>query len=277
MNEKILLQDLLNISDEELKNYKIRLMKSNGYIDPLTHFLKEPEEINTNWLFWNYKNASFKEGQNVIALLKMDYDNYLLTTIKKITKDYNIRENVGYDGIELEKYKKYYGRIVVKYHNNSQNLIRNANSIINNLEVIEILNTVYDGVDFPGYDKVCLKFKDLETIIKRQKNDWISALENQKAIYLITDLYEGKQYVGSATGENGMLLQRWTNYIENGHGGNKRLKEIINEKGFDYIKQNFQYSIIENYNARTDKNLILSRENFWKEVLGTRAFGLNAN
>mgnify|MGYP004657390413 FL=1 len=277
MNDKILLQDLLNLSIEELNNCKIRLMKSNGYVDPLTHFLKEPEEINTNWLFWNYTNASFRVGQYVIALLKMDYDTYLLTTIKKITKDYNIRKNVGYAGIELEKYKKYYGRIIIKYHNTSQNLIRNANSIINELEVIQILNTTYDGVKFPGYDNVCLHFKDLETIIIRQKDDWISALKNQKAVYLITDLCEGKQYVGSATGENGMLLQRWSNYIENGHGGNKKLKEIVEQKGFDYIKQNFQYSILENYNARTDKNLILNRESYWKRVLGTRAFGLNSN
>ena len=94
---------------------------------------------------------------------------------------------------------------------------------------------------------------------------------------MITDLCEGKQYVGSATGENGMLLQRWSNYIENGHGGNKKLKEIVEQKGFDYIKQNFQYSILENYNARTDKNLILNRESYWKRVLGTRAFGLNSN
>ena len=83
MENKILLQDLLNLSIEELNNCKIRLMKSNGYIDPLTHFLKDPEEINTNWLFCNYTNASFKEGQYVIALLKMGYDNYLMTTIKK--------------------------------------------------------------------------------------------------------------------------------------------------------------------------------------------------
>lgn len=83
--------------------------------------------------------------------------------------------------------------------------------------------------------------------------------------------------MGSATGEDEMLLQRWANYIENGHGGNKQLKEIVEKKGFDYIKQNFQYSILENYNARIDKNVILEREKYWKKVLGSRAFGLNSN
>lgn len=74
-----------------------------------------------------------------------------------------------------------------------------------------------------------------------------------------------------------MLLQRWTNYVNNGHGGNKLLKSIADDLGIDYIKQNFQYSILENYNARVDKHIILERESWWKETLGSRAFGLNAN
>ena len=88
-----------------------------------------------------------------------------------------------------------------------------------------------------------------------------------------------KLYVGSATGENGMLLQRWGNYISNGHGGNKELIEIVNTKGFDYVKKNFQYSILENYNSRVDKELILRRETWWKDTLGTRnsTIGYNCN
>lgn len=55
-------------------------------------------------------------------------------------------------------------------------------------------------------------------------------------------------YVGSTTAQFGMLLQRLTSYIENGHGGNVELKHIIDTKCFDYIKENFQYSVLENYN-----------------------------
>ena len=48
--------------------------------------------------------------------------------------------------------------------------------------------------------------------------------------------------------------------------GNKLLKEIVSEFGFDYIK-NFQYSILENYNART---MIKDYcESWWKKILGT--------
>lgn len=74
-----------------------------------------------------------------------------------------------------------------------------------------------------------------------------------------------------------MLLSRWKNYIENGHGGNVGLKELVREKGFDYIKKNFQYTIIENFNAKVDDHYVLERESYWKEVLRSREFGYNKN
>ena len=65
-----------------------------------------------------------------------------------------------------------------------------------------------------------MSFSQLETIIRNKRSGWLDALRNQKAVYLITDTSNGKMYVGSATAQYGMLLQRWTNYIDNGHGGN---------------------------------------------------------
>ena len=107
-------------------------------------------------------------------------------------------------------------------------------------------------------DKVKIKFN-------QHKKDWMAALQNQKAVYLITDRSNGKLYVGSATSDNGMLLQRWENYIDSGHGGNKELIELVNKEGIDYIKRNFQYSVLENYNAKVDDSVILERESWWKE------------
>ena len=74
-----------------------------------------------------------------------------------------------------------------------------------------------------------------------------------------------------------MLLQRWSNYAANGHGGNKELVELVSEKGFDYVKQYFQYSILENYNAKIDDHVVLKRESWWKETLQSRQFGYNSN
>ena len=200
-----------------------------------------------------------------------------MNTIKKITKDFNIKDGIGYEGIELEKYKKYYGRIIVKYHNTAQRLVRWASSVIDEIEVSQILTSVYEGKNFPGYDNVCLKYNELKAIIENNKMDWINALSNQKAVYLITDLYTGKLYVGKASSNEGMLLDRWKTYVKNGHGGNEELINLVKEKGFEYIKKNFQYSIIENYNAKIEDEVILERESYWKKVLDSRKHGLNWN
>jgi len=89
---------------------------------------------------------------------------------------------------------------------------------------------------------------------------------------LITDKKTGKMYVGSAYGED-MILGRWTSYVKNGHGGNKELKDLE----FDYIKENFRFSILDIYKSTIDDNVILKREAWWKNTLQTREFGYNKN
>lgn len=74
-----------------------------------------------------------------------------------------------------------------------------------------------------------------------------------------------------------MLCARWKNYVDNGHGGNIGLIELVQNEGFDYIKDNFQYTIIENYNFKVDDEYVLSRESYWKEVLQSKEFGYNRN
>ena len=278
-NLNIVLKDIIGLSDADLKNTKIRLINNHENVNVIDLFLNNPEEINTNWLFWNYSRAEFKEDQIVIGLCRMDNggDFYLLTTIKRVTKDLNVRNGIAYEGTELAEYKKYYGRVVVKYHNTVQNMVRWADKLIEEIEVSEILSSFYEGKNFPGYDKVSLKYNELRTIIENNKTDWVNALSNQKAVYLITDLFTGKLYVGSATSDKGMLLDRWKNYVSNGHGGNKELKEIVEKQGFDYVKQNFQYTIIENYNAKIEDKVILERESYWKEALDSRIHGMNCN
>ena len=48
----------------------------------------------------------------------------------------------------------------------------------------------------------------------------------------------GKEYVGSACGGCG-IWNRWKDYVADGHGGNKELKKIVKDKGFEYIQNTF--------------------------------------
>ena len=112
-----------------------------------------------------------------------------------------------------------YCKCQLRYHKSDRSVVKKYSTVADKLIVHELLPDIFDGDDFPGYDKVRLTHKQLNRIVRNQKRDWVAALENQKAVYLITDTASGKLYVGSATSENGMLLARWSDYIDSGHGG----------------------------------------------------------
>ena len=66
--------------------------------------------------------------------------------------------------------------------------------------------------------------------------------------------------------------------LEDNKYPNKRLKEIVDKKGIDYIKKHFQYSILEIFSkSELGKQKALNREKYWKKVLQSREFGYNAN
>lgn len=268
----IKLNDVLKIKD--LENVKIRfnLMFRQNW-NPIEIFKNGELDVLLEGQYWNYKKQkSFKKGQITIGLIKIKANEnlWLLFHIGKVTNDLNKFNNIGYEFETLSEYEKYFGRLIVKYKNKAQTMIRNANSVIDDCEVFQILPDVFDNDLFPGYDKVNISWEELYRVI--EKETWKTALQNQKGIYLITDILNGKMYVGSAYGEN-MILGRWQSYIRTGNGGNTGLKHL----DFSYIKKYFRYSILEIYKSTTDDQIIIDRENWWKEALQSRRFGYNEN
>lgn len=274
---KIMLNDLLHFDAAEVPNVRVKFNIYNGYDDPLDLYKTNPDEVNVTWFLWHDDRRYFNVGQTAICLLKLRGDQWLLTTIKKITRLLDVTDGVGYDADEVKEYEQYFGRLVVEYHNPCRTMGRKYENVMDELEVVQILNEQYTGNEFPGYENVRLSYPLLKNIVGRQLPGWVDALRNQKAVYLITDTKTGKMYVGSATSQTGMLLQRWSSYAADGHGGNVELRELVKQQGLDYVKENFQYSILENYNARMDDGYILKRESWWKETLCTRTHGYNKN
>lgn len=274
---KIMLNDLLRFDAAEVPNVRVKFNIYNGYDDPLDLYKTNPDEVNVTWFLWHDDRRYFNVGQMAICLLKLRGDQWLLTTIKKITRLLDVTDGVGYDADEVKEYEQYFGRLVVEYHNPCRTMGRKYENVMDELEVVQILNEQYTGNEFPGYENVRLSYPLLKNIVDRQLPGWVDALRNQKAVYLITDTKTGKMYVGSATSQTGMLLQRWSSYAADGHGGNIELRELVKQQGLDYVKENFQYSILENYNARMDDGYILKRESWWKETLCTRTHGYNKN
>lgn len=273
--EPIRLNDILRFSEEELKNTRIRLNMENKNSEswnPIELFKNGQLTQLINGHYW--KNNSYKTRMTTIAFAKIEKDLWLLFHIGTVTKELDVKDAVGYEYQEVENYKPYFGRLIMKFKHSFQQNIVKAENFINDMYVYKILPQKFSDDSFPGYENVNVSWKELVRLIKN--SSWKTALSNQKGVYLITDSKTGKMYVGSATGEK-MILQRWNDYLDNGHGGDKKLKELVKSKSIDYIRDNFNYSILQIFNSNTDDDFILERESWWKKILLTREFGYNGN
>jgi hypothetical protein len=142
-------------------------------------------------------------------------------------------------------------------------------------EVVEVLPAGYVR-EFPGYLDFVLSYEELVAIINNPdaNREWHRMLSAVAGVYLITDLKTGRQYVGSATGEGG-VLGRWAVYARVPHGGNKLLKELLAEDGEH--ARNFQYTVLRTLPRTLTIPEVVRYEILYKRKLGTRAFGLNSN
>lgn len=285
--EKITLNDILQLSEEQIKRTKIRFMVPNDFynFDPKKN-ADDPEiqeRINMHDLVYNRRTQiMFKKDVIAIGFIPLENDRWLMSGIVKIIKDngYNVPASAVYLS------KKYNFRLVIKYHKSGQQGVLLATKLISTLEVIEIWNPEKGINDktFPGYKNVTIDYSNLKQKLKIS-DEWENALRLRKGVYVISDKKTGRLYVGSAYGKDG-ILGRWQTYInsgydknenENGKYPNKQLHQLVLKYGMNYIKENFQYSILETFTDDVSDEYIIERENWWKEALLTRVFGYNDN
>jgi hypothetical protein len=169
------------------------------------------------------------------------------------------------------------GRLIVRFERPGRQSYLNAENWIDGLIVEELKPQRLTVAEFPGYANAIVLKSKLDIIVSQQIESWKSALSNVAGIYLITDTETGRHYVGSAYGEGG-IWKRWSEYSETGHGNNKRLKEILEEKDSAYSFK-FQFSILEIADTHASQDDVLAREQHWKNVLCCRAShgGYNEN
>lgn len=189
----------------------------------------------------------------------------------------------GYDLELLNEFSEYIKRLIIKLeHPVGRDLyLRRYDHIQDsklNPEVYELAPDTKLGT-FPGYQNVRLRHAEMQRIIANDEPSWKDALSSVKGVYVITDLSDGRQYVGSASGEANGLWQRWSGYahLKNLTGGNKELNRMREELGDAHIIKNFQYSILEIFDPKTKAETILQRESFWKLALDSRLHGMNLN
>lgn len=124
-------------------------------------------------------------------------------------------------------------------------------------------------VRFPGFDALSVDYAQLSAVLREQRYaSWRTALSSVVGIYLITDTRDGRHYVGKADGAEN-ILQRWTAYAANGHGGNVELRGLSPET--------FRFSVLRVFDPSTPTSVVDAAESQFKHVLDSRRHGLNRN
>lgn len=145
--------------------------------------------------------------------------------------------------------------------------------------IVEILPAkTFVNKAFTDYLDFVLDFSELKNIINNSDSfrEWHLMLSAVKGIYLILDKKTGDKYVGSAYNEGDGILGRWREYVNtNGHGNNKRLKEIITVD--ENYSKHFQFTILMTLPMTMTKPEVIKREQLFKLKLGTKTFELNEN
>ena len=277
------LVDLLSIKKDAYTDYKIHL--ATGHLDkmePYRCFLLDQfkqwqeEQTSKNWsrkyiisLIYYSKNIWLFGGvYEVLPIDPVPIKKEKWTGWKYETKLLNIQSDLI--GRVLFYFKKDFRASYPKLE-----LQASKGMSPSDIYISSILDKKVAITDFPGFDHVNIDYETLRLVVNDGIVSWKSALSNVKGVYLITDKLTGRQYVGSAYGDD-CIWQRWSAYAKNGHGGNTELMELLKANGENY-KLHFKYSVLEICNMSLGTEYILSRENHWKEVLMTRQFGLNKN
>ena len=276
----IKLQQIFGIVKETYSDYKIHFATgSENKKAPYNAFLigefKEWQEHQSK------KNFNRKY---ILSLIYYDKDVWMFGGIYEVLSFNPTPTEDGswlYDTKLTDKATEYIGRAFFKFKKEFRasyptlELEPKVGCSLADIPIAYILEKKVELSDFVGFNNVNIDYKTLQRIVSDSLISWKSALSNVKGIYLIVDVSTGKQYVGSAYGEE-CIWQRWSSYAENGHGGNINLKKLLEINGEDY-RYNFKYSILEVCNANLGSEYIIERETYWKEVLMSRTFGLNLN
>ncbi len=278
------LYELLGINKEDFSKYKVHF--ATGSTDkkkPYNVFL-----IN-EFKYWQECQTNKNFGRPyIVSLIYYEKDIWMFGGIYRVLPDkpIPIENKNGWKGWKYETEltnmaNEYIGRAFFRFKKEFRasyptlELEPKNCTPIAEMPISHILDKRVALTDFLGFDKVNIDYKTLKHIVSDNILSWKSALSNVKGIYLIVDTFTGKQYVGSAYGDD-CIWQRWSDYAKDGHGGNVELKALLSAKGEEY-KYNFKYSILEVCNMNLGNEYIIGRETHWKEVLLTRIFGMNKN
>jgi GIY-YIG catalytic domain len=152
----------------------------------------------------------------------------------------------------------YVGHLVIDWGRGFRSWVQRADR--QDKPVLEIRKEMREQ-PFPGFTLFCWDIDQIATV----PLPWQEVLRSVKGVYLLVCKDTGKQYIGSAKGEES-LWGRFLEYARTGHGENVELRR----RG----AQAYQVTVLEVVNSDTGIERV---EEAWKQKLMSRKFGLNKN
>ncbi len=207
--------------------------------------------------------ACYKVNCGVCDTLDVKPDGFPL-------KDWFQGQKMFYELEHIDLLKEYEGRLLIEW---GKGALAWAQKATNEKPIVAI----QDKRVFSGYENFILTYDELKEIVKDPTayESWHTALSSVNAIYLIVDRENGRQYVGSAYGKDG-LLGRWAHYVDSLHGDNKLMKELLCNYPQRY--KYFQFSILQLLPKTATPDDVIHTETLWKKKLMTyEPLGMNAN
>ena len=153
------------------------------------------------------------------------------------------------------------GRLVVDWGASERAWVQRAD---NQDKVVLEIRDAFREPAFPGFGRFIAPLSTVEAL----PATWVAALSASRGVYLLTCPRTREQYVGSASGSEG-LYGRWLTYARDGHGGNVGLKSRD--------PSDYQVSILEVAGSSATSDEIVAMESLWKQKLQSREMGLNRN
>lgn len=285
--KKIRFEDFFKVASPEKTKVKFNMNAGDANV-PAWDLLRDDSERWIEMNAWRSEKDQANNNLNGYDYLLAFAQYYLYDDLKcyifggmyKVEKiQPEVKGGVGYKLTLMDEFKEYRKRLIIKLKKPIGRGIYNKPylTVQRDLdpEIYELSASIKSNA-FTSYNDVLLTHKQLQAIFKGETRDWRNALSRVKGVYCVTDTSNGKLYIGSASGDNEGIWQRWQSYadINDLTGGNKTFEEIKNID-VNHIINYFTYSILEIFDMRTDREYIIHREEHWKKVFKTIEFGMN--
>lgn len=275
MDQLISLRSL--VPDLNPAEYKLHCAVWNQKEQPLDVFARSREE----WMGWNtWRGAKNMFNRQFIFSMMQAYEEpgcWIFGGVFEVLERGDTPKSHAYKvKLRDDILGAHIGRLKLRFHPRGRTMRLNFENCLDEIEVAEILPVPYAGPPFPGHDKINLSFRQLSVVVRQDRSDWKHSLEHMKGVYVLHDRTTGMPYVGSASGDTG-IWARWCQYAHSLHGNNVDLRDLVQREGEEYVRDNFNFALLEFWSMKTSDSYVLERESYWKEVLMSRTFGHNLN